>query len=113
MGSCQIEINQLKEMMMTVRKFSKLLLFCTMAALLPALQVHAQQADNTLSKAEQQAGWKLLFDGKSTTGWRPYKNAASDGWEIVNGEIHCKEKNVQHRADMITKETYGDFELSF
>jgi len=76
-------------------------------------RLQAQGTDNTLTKAEQQAGWKLLFDGKSTSDWRPYKNAVSDGWEIVNGEIHCKDKDVQHRADMITKEEYSDFELAF
>ena len=73
----------------------------------------AQAADNTLSKAEQKAGWQLLFDGKSTAQWRPYQNAASDGWEITHGEIYCKEKNVQHRADLITKEEYADFEFAF
>ena len=71
-----------------------------------------QSGDNTLSAAEKKAGWKMLFDGKSTDGWRPYKNKPSDGWEVVNGEIHCKEQGVQHRADLITKEKYGDFELS-
>jgi hypothetical protein len=74
---------------------------------------YQQTADNTLNKAEQKAGWQLLFDGKSTSNWRPYKNAESDGWEIVNGEIHCKDKDVKHRADLITKEEYGDFELAF
>lgn len=69
--------------------------------------------DNTLTAAEKKAGWILLFDGKSTTGWRPFKNAESDGWEIVNGAIHCKDKDVQHRADLITKEQYSDFELAF
>jgi len=70
-------------------------------------------ADNTLTPAEQQAGWQLLFDGQSTGNWRAYKNAVSDGWEVVNGEIHCKDKDVQHRADMITKDKYADFELAF
>lgn len=73
----------------------------------------AQQADNTLTKAEKKAGWVLLFDGKSTPLWRPYQNKESDGWEITNGEIYCKEKNVQHRADLITKEEYADFEFAF
>lgn len=73
----------------------------------------AQQADNTLSKAEKKAGWILLFDGKSTPLWRPYQNKESDGWEITNGEIYCKEKDVKHRADLITKEEFGDFEFAF
>jgi Domain of Unknown Function (DUF1080) len=79
----------------------------------PPFTTYQQRKDNTLSAAEKKAGWVLLFDGKSTSQWRPYKNAESDGWEIVNGEIHCKDKDVKHRADMITKEEYGDFELAF
>ena len=27
-------------------------------------------ADNTLSAADQKAGWQLLFDGKSLSGWK-------------------------------------------
>ena len=71
------------------------------------------QTDNTLTKAEKKQGWILLFDGKSTEQWRPYQNKPSDGWEIVDGNIYCKEKGVQHRADLITKEEYADFEFSF
>src|SRR5450432_997008 len=93
-----------------------LLLAFTVAAIsfiTPINTPNQQVTDNTLTAAEKKAGWQLLFDGKSTSNWRPYKNAASDGWEIVNGEIHCKDKDVQHRADLITKEEYGDFELVF
>jgi len=71
------------------------------------------QKDNELSAAEKKAGWVLLFDGKSTRDWRPYQNKESDGWEITGGEIYCKEKDVKHRADLITKEQFGDFELEF
>jgi hypothetical protein len=93
-----------------------LLLAFTVAAIsfITPINIRNQQlADNTLTTAEKKAGWILLFDGKSTSNWRPYKNAESDGWEIVNGEIHCKDKDVKHRADLITKEAYSDFELAF
>ena len=80
---------------------------------LAGIKGSAQAADNTLSAKEKKEGWHLLFDGKTTSQWRSYKNAASDGWEVVSGEIHCKEKDVQHRADLITKDEYSDFELEF
>jgi hypothetical protein len=83
------------------------------AIMLVSFCLPKQEKDNQLSSAEKKAGWQLLFDGKTTDGWRSYKNAPSDGWEGVNGELYCKETGVQHRADLITKEQYADFELAF
>lgn len=72
-----------------------------------------QEKDNTLTAAEKKAGWVLLFDGKTTTNWKAYNNKLSDGWEVVNGELHCKENGVQNRADLITASQYENFELAF
>ena len=71
----------------------------------------AQTKDNELSTAEKKAGWKLLFDGKSTDSWRAYQNIANDSWEVLNGELHCKQDGVTKRADLITKDEYASFEL--
>ena len=71
----------------------------------------AMAQDNTLTAAEKRAGWKLLFDGKSTAGWHTYKQAPDDSWEITNGELHCKQEGVQHRADLVTNGKYENFEL--
>lgn len=71
--------------------------------LLSTVVVFAQQR-----AAAPQAGWKVLFDGKSTDAWRGYKNdAVPAGWMIVDGTL-AKEKPV---ADIVTKEQFGDFEL--
>lgn len=72
-----------------------------------------QSKDNTLTSAEQKAGWVLLFDGKTTNGWRPYNNNQSEGWEVVDGQLHCKEGQLAHRSDLITTEQYDNFELAF
>ena len=45
----------------------------------------SQKKDNVLSSAEIKAGWKLLFDGTTTNGWRMYQNKATDCWGINNG----------------------------
>jgi hypothetical protein len=69
------------------------------------------EKDNTLTAAEKKAGWKLLFDGKTTEGWRTYKQMAADSWEVVDGQLHCKHEGVQHHADLVTGEGYTSFDL--
>ena len=67
------------------------------------------QAPNTLSADEKAAGWKLLFDGKSTAGWRAYNaDTMPSGWQAVDGIF----TRVSRAADIITKDQYGDFELT-
>lgn len=71
-------------------------------------------APNTLTPEEKAAGWKLLFDGKSMKGWEDVtKNAPpGDAWTIEDGAL----KSVPHpklREDLFTKETFGDFELTW
>ena len=65
--------------------------------------------ENVLTPAEQKAGWKLLFDGKSTAGWRNFKKpGVSDGWVVQDGAL-VREKAA---GDIITAEQYDNFELS-
>ena len=46
-------------------------------------------AQNALSAKEKSEGWKLLFDGKSTTGWRNYQSdKVTDRWKVSNGELY-------------------------
>jgi hypothetical protein len=67
------------------------------------------QSLNTLTPEEQQAGWKLLFDGKTTNGWRNYKRKTiSDGWKVIDGAL----TRVKRGGDIVTVDQYDDFELS-
>jgi hypothetical protein len=76
----------------------------------------AAAADNTLSAEEKAAGWRLLFDGSSTKGWR---NAHADafpskGWLVKDGLLTVVESGggeAAHGGDIVTLEEYGDFEL--
>ncbi len=45
---------------------------------------------NSLTQAEKDDGWVLLFDGKTSEGWRGYKkDHFPTGWQIVDGTLHC------------------------
>lgn len=75
----------------------------------------AGQKDNTLSKKEKKAGWKLLFDGNTLNGWRAFKNKETNAWSVNNGTFYCKGNSTDKsdlRADMITTQQYENFELS-
>lgn len=80
---------------------------------------HKTQPPNTITKNETQQGWQLLWDGKTTTGWRGVKTETFpiDGWVIQDNDliVQQKEKNnssqSQHRDDIITISTYKNFEL--
>ena len=73
--------------------------------------------DNYLSEAEAADGWKLLWDGKTTNGWRGARldNFPAKGWKIDNG-ILIVEKSTggesTNGGDIVTVEKYGDFALT-
>src|SRR5678815_307592 len=71
---------------------------------------HNKQKDNTLSSKEKKQGWKLLFDGATTNGWRIYQNQKVDDWDVKNGELYCKIEGVTKRADLITNDKYENFD---
>ena len=70
----------------------------------------AEPAPNTLTEEEKAAGWKLLFDGKTTEGWRNYKKTGiGEGWKVVDGALVREGRGA---GDIITEGRYGAFELS-
>ena len=67
--------------------------------------------DNSLTHAEKSAGWKLLFDGKTLSGWRGFKTPApDDGWKILDGALSPDAKSSK---DLVTKADYENFDLTF
>ncbi|GAB3780068.1 hypothetical protein GCM10028818_31600 [Spirosoma horti] len=76
------------------------------------------QAPNTLSAQEKKDGWKLLFDGKTTNGWRgAYKDAfPAKGWNVADGLLTIQKSDgseSQSFGDIVTDGEYSDFDLMF
>ncbi|MCY3019057.1 MAG: DUF1080 domain-containing protein [Planctomycetota bacterium] len=65
-----------------------------------------------LTDDEQKAGWKLLFDGATTKGWRGLgaKEFPTQGWDVVDGCLHHKPKGGG--GDITPDGAVENFELS-
>jgi len=72
---------------------------------------------NTLTAHEKERGWRLLFDGNSSEGWRGTKQEAfpESGWTIRDGMlvIEATKEGSPRPGDIITTEKYGAFDLAF
>lgn len=62
---------------------------------------------NTLTEAERQAGFELLFDGRTTDGWHVFRGEGTPGWEARDGAL----VRVGPGGDLVTDRTFADFEL--
>lgn len=72
---------------------------------------------NVLSEKMAADGWALLFDGKTSTGWRSARgeNFPEKGWTIIDGTFQvCAEGGGESvgGGDIVTVNQYGDFWLS-
>ncbi|ESQ91261.1 hypothetical protein ABAC460_06765 [Asticcacaulis sp. AC460] len=86
-----------------------LLLSATAAAAFPLTACAGTPQPNTLTAAEKSAGWKLLFNGTDTTGWRKFKGG-TPGWVIEDGALALK---AAGGGDIVTEEEFGAFELVY
>lgn len=73
--------------------------------------------DNSISPSEAKQGWKLLWDGKTTAGWRGAKLTTfpEKGWNINNGILNVVSaagKESTNGGDIVTIKKYKNFELS-
>jgi len=67
---------------------------------------------NTLSDEEKKAGWRLLFDGRTTAGWRGYRSKTMPAsWKVENGSLLSRPQKGESRGDIITVDQFDDFEL--
>jgi hypothetical protein len=74
------------------------------------------QIANTISEREAAEGWKLLWDGKTSEGWRGAKldRFPDKGWSIENGILKVQKGNGGESAnggDIVTTRPYKNFKL--
>ena len=97
------------------------LLTCSLAACAtpetdtPAATVETAEDEATmqpLTDAERAEGWQALFDGESLDGWRGYqRDDVPEGWVVEDGAIHFTGE-AEEGGDLITDETFDNFELA-
>ena len=96
------------------------------AALAAVLQTMPPAAarPNELTAAERAAGWRLLFDGRTLTGWRGlgYDSVPTAHWKVTDGAIEkiasgnvpkLADGQPAHGGDLMTVDSFGDFEVAF
>lgn len=93
--------------MVRLSMLASLVLGCTAGAY--SLQPAVAQSPNTLSPAETSAGWRLLFDGATSTGWHLYGGGRVVGWEIAEGALVALAQDGGH--DIVTDDEFENFEL--
>ena len=83
-------------------------------ALLASSLAFGQSTPNTLTPQDKQAGWMLLFDGKTMDGWDDTrsKNPPGDSWAIEDGCLKALPK-PRINEDLFSKQTFADFELAW
>ncbi len=73
---------------------------------------------NTLTEKEKKEGWRLLFDGKTTAGWRNFKSKTiGSAWKVEGGALHLdaskkKDWQIVNGGDIITEDEFDNYELS-
>lgn len=74
------------------------------------VETQGAAALNTLTSAERQAGWTLLFDGRTIDRWRGYgTQSVPPGWVIADGAL----TRAQPAVDLVSVEEFANFELAF
>jgi 3-keto-disaccharide hydrolase len=94
------------------------LLLSAVAVSLAAQSAKSTGASEQFTAAERAEGWRLLFDGTSTNGWRGFKTSAfpTTGWVVENGwlkRVKTSSQDSQGGGDIISIDTFGDFDLRF
>ena len=81
--------------------------------------IASMHKDNVLTPEQTAAGWRLLFDGKTTAGWRNYnKKTIGSSWQVQDGALTLTtiqkpdgSRGAKDGGDLINNEDFENFEL--
>jgi hypothetical protein len=91
------------------RTAKRALWFGLITAAVAGSRAMAQKEAAVLTPEERKAGWQLLFDGKTTTGWRGFKSPTMPaGWQVRDGAL----TRVAQAGDIVTNGEFRDFEFA-
>jgi hypothetical protein len=91
-------------------KRALLIAFAVLTTVTPRLTAAENSKINTLTPEDKAAGWKLLFDGKSLTGWHNFKReGVRPGWQVKDGTLACIDPH--DAGDIVTADKFDWFEL--
>ncbi len=81
-----------------------------------AMDLQPVNTKNKLTQDEKDNGWKLLWDGETTEGWRGARldSFPEQGWIIEDGILTVLASGGEEAAaggDIVTERLYQDFEL--
>ncbi len=89
--------------------------YCLLLLLFVVGTTQLMAQNNTLSAQEKKDGWELLFDGKTTKGWRNYNSKEiGAAWKIDDESLHLDRSNKEVKGgDIITDGEYENYELTY
>jgi hypothetical protein len=91
------------------RSVTRALLAGLIGAVLGCSRATPHPESAMVTPEEERAGWRLLFDGKTTAGWRGFKSeTVPAGWQVIDGAL----TRVAQAGDIVTAEEFQDFELA-
>lgn len=73
---------------------------------------------NTLTEYEKAMGWRLLFNGQNSEGWRGAKKETfpESGWNVADGILTISKTDgseSQNAGDIVTTQKFSAFDLAF
>ena len=79
-----------------------------------ACMAAACTSHNTLTRQEKADGWVLLFDGKTTEGWRNFNSEDRElAWHVVDGCLQANGVGDDANGYIVTEKEYENFILSW